>query len=100
MFVFNTTFVIAPAKFNQWEKWLKGTYKPLIKTVVPKCEVGIYEVMTAEEQKERTVSVQWKVSTPDDLEIINKQSPVVLGQMSSEFGQDVLYFSTILKSLQ
>ena len=99
MFVFNTTFVISNAKFDVWEKWLNGTYKPLMQNAVPASEVAVYEVMTAEKSDERTVSVQWKVATPTDLEAINKQSPVVLEQMSSEFGQDALYFSTILKSL-
>ena len=100
MFVFNTTFVINIAKFEKWEQWLKTVYKPLIKNLVPLCEVGVYEVMTSDENKEeRTISVQWKVSNPMDIGTINKQSPTVLGQMSSEFGSDVLYFSSILKSL-
>ncbi|GAF01881.1 DUF4286 family protein [Saccharicrinis fermentans] len=99
MFVFNTTFVIQASKFQQWEQWLNNTYKPLTKNMIPMCDIGTYEVMTSENKDERTVSVQCKVSTPSDLETIHKQSPMVLGQMSSEFGQDVLYFSTILKSL-
>ncbi len=82
-----------------WDKWVRDTYKPLIKNLIPMSEIGIYEVMAAEKKEERTVSVQCKVATPSDLEAINKQSLVVLGQMSSEFGQDALYFSTILKSL-
>ncbi len=100
MFIFNTTFVITRAKFENWENWMRNTYVPLIKNVVPACEVGTYEVMIAESGKEeRTVSVQWKVSTPEDLEEINRQSPLVLGQMHSDFGQEVLYFSSILKAL-
>ncbi len=99
MFIFNTTFVVTKSKFDDWEKWLKNTYKPLIKNLVPASEFGIYEVMSSEVKDERNISVQWKVVTPNDLEVINRQSPIVLGQMSSEFGQDALYFSTILKSL-
>ena len=99
MFIFNTTFLVNNTKYTQWEKWLNGTYKPLIKNVVPACEVAAYEVMSNENKNERTISVQWKVATPTDLETINRQSPVVLNQMSSEFGEDAMYFSTILKSL-
>ncbi len=99
MFIFNTTFVIAKAKFTIWEEWMKNTYVPLIKNVVPGCEVGTYEVMTTDNKEERTVSVQWKVSTPTELEVINRQSPLVLGQMHSDFGQEALYFSSILKAL-
>ncbi len=99
MFIFNTTFVITNVKFSVWEKWMRDTYVPLIKNVVPSSEVGTYEVMTTDSKEERTVSVQWKVTTPTDLEVINRQSPIVLGQMSSDFGQEVLYFSSILKAL-
>ncbi len=99
MFIFNTTFVISKSKYSEWEKWLKNTYIPIIKNIVTASEVGTYEVVTTENPGERTISVQWKVATPTDLEVINRQSPVVLGQMSSEFGQDALYFSTILKGI-
>ena len=99
MFIFNTTFVINKDKFLTWEKWLRESYIPIIKTVVSGCEVGTFEVMTTENPNERTISVQWKVVTPTDLEVINRQSPIVLGQMSSDFGQDVLYFSSILKEI-
>ncbi len=100
MFIFNTTFVVNSEKFSTWEKWLNDSYKPLIKNVLPACEVAVYEVMAIEEKAtERTISVQWKVATPNDLATINHQSPIVLNQMSSEFGPDALYFSSILKSL-
>jgi len=99
MFVFNTTFVIQVNRFELWEQWLHNTYKPFTKNKIPKCEIGVYEVMTSENTDEKTISVQCKVNTPSELKTIHKQSPVVLEQMSTEFGQDALYFSTILKSL-
>jgi hypothetical protein len=99
MFVFNTTFVVAQHKFINWHQWLKNSYMPMLKNLIPASEVNAYEVMTADSKDEKTVSIQWKVTTPTELEIINRQSPVILGQMSSEFGQDALYFSTILKDL-
>jgi len=99
MFIYNTTFVINKVKFTEWETWLRGTYIPLIKNVIVACEVGVYEVMTIENPDERTISVQSKVATPSDLEVINDQSPILLGQMSSNFGQDALFFSTILKEI-
>ncbi len=99
MFIFNTTFVITLSKFEKWEFWLKNSYMPVIKNILPACEVAAFEVMTTENQNEKTISVQCKVATPTDLEVVNKQSPVVLGQMNSEFGENVLYFSSILKSL-
>ncbi|MCW3805149.1 DUF4286 family protein [Plebeiibacterium marinum] len=99
MFIFNTTFVVSQSKFDKWLVWLKNTYTPLIKNIVPASEVGIFEVMSTENPEEKTISVQWKVATPTELEVINRQSPVVLGQMSSDFGNEILYFSSILKSL-
>ena len=55
--------------------------------------------MSVENKEEKTISVQCKVPTPNELDTMNKQSPTVLLQMSSEFGQDTLYFSSILKAL-
>ncbi len=100
MFVFNTTFVVGVAVYESWYKWVKTTYQPLILSMLPDCEVGVYEVMTAQNEGEKTISVQWKVKTPNELDVINKQSPVVLGQMSSDFGEKVLFFSSILKSVE
>jgi hypothetical protein len=99
MFIFNTTFVVSQQKFSNWHLWLKNSYLPMLKHLIPASEVNVYEVMAADIKEEKTVSVQWKVTTPSELEIINKQAPVILAQMSSEFGQDALYFSTILKDL-
>ncbi len=99
MFVFNTTFVVVDSVFGKWELWLKSTYMPLIKNIIPAGEVAVYEVMTNQSDSEKTISVQWKVATPTDLEIINKQSPVLLGQMSSNFGDKAMYFSSILKTI-
>lgn len=99
MFIFNTTFVVTTPKFENWQNWLTGAYIPLLKKLVASCEVAVYEVISSENKEEKTISVQWKVATPSELETINKQSPQVLGQMSSEFGQDALYFSSILKAL-
>ncbi len=99
MFLFNTTFVVVESVFLKWEKWLKNTYMPFIKSMVPSGEISVYEVMTTQTENEKTISVQWKVVTPVDLEIINKQSPIVLGQMSSDFGDKAMYFSSILKSI-
>ncbi|SMO84311.1 protein of unknown function [Saccharicrinis carchari] len=99
MFIYNTTFVVNISSFDTWQKWLYTTCKPLIKNLVPASEVAVYEVMSIENEEERTVSVQWKVASPDDLDAINKQSPLMLKQMSSDFGEKVLFFSTILRSL-
>ncbi len=99
MFVFNTTFVVVVNVFGKWESWLKATYIPLIKNIIPSGEVSVFEVMTTQTDSEKTISVQWKVATPAELDVINMQSPVVLEQMSSVFGEKALYFSSILKSI-
>ncbi len=99
MFIFNTTFVVTSPKFSAWEHWLKNTYTPLIKNIVPGIQIHAFEVMTAEKSDERTISVQSKIVTPSDLETVNHHSTKVLSQMRSEFGQDALFFSSILREL-
>ncbi len=99
MFIFNTTFLVGEGVLSKWQLWMKNTYMPLIMNLMPAAEVRTYEVLTADQSEGKTISVQWKVATPTDLDVINKQSPMVLGQMASEFGQDALYFSTVLKEI-
>ena len=99
MFIYNTTFVVNNTTFDAWQNWLDTACKPLIHNLVPASEVAVYEVMSLENEEERTISVQWKVVTPDDLDAINKQSPLMLKQMQSDFGEKVLFFSSILRSL-
>lgn len=99
MFIYNTTFVVNNSAFDAWQNWLDATCKPLMHNLVPASEVAVYEVMSMENEEERTISVQWKVAIPDDLDAINRQSPIMLKQMSSDFGEKVLFFSSILRSL-
>lgn len=99
MFIFNTTFVVTSPKFSSWEQWLKNTYTPLIKSIVPASKIQAFEVMTVEKTDERTISVQCKIVTPSDLETVNQHSSKVFSQMRSEFGQDALFFSSILREL-
>ncbi len=99
MFVFNTTFLVGERVMVQWHEWIKKTYMPLMLNLMPAAEVRTYEVVTADQSDGKTISVQWKVATPTDLEVINKQSPLVLGEMALKFGQEALYFSTVLKEI-
>ena len=97
MFLFNTTFVVSESKLAEWKTWLNNVYKPLLISVVPNAEISVYEVMVEDKKDGISISAQWKVGHPEELEGINKHGALVLEQMSSEFGSEVLYFSTILK---
>ena len=99
MFIYNTTFVVNNTAFDAWQNWLDSTCIPLIQNLVSASEVAVYEVMSVDDEEEKTISVQWKVAMPDDVDAIHKQSPIMLAQMGSEFGTKVLFFSSILRSL-
>jgi len=99
MFIFNTTFVVPNSEYVVWRDWLYNSYMSLMNNYVTSSLLGVYEVVNTDVGEEKTISVQWKVATPNELEVINKQSPIILAQMNSKFGQGVLFFSSILKAL-
>lgn len=100
MFIFNTTFVIDPSTIDGWEYWMKANYFPIIKEIVPGALVKTFEVMIAQQDGERNFSVQWTVSTPDELSVVNRQSNTLLKLLTQEYGAKCLSFSTILKEHQ
>ncbi|MBN2165730.1 MAG: DUF4286 family protein [Marinilabiliaceae bacterium] len=97
MFIFNTTFSVKSSRLDEWNKWINEEYLPEVGALMITNGVEIFEVMMADQDDSRTLSIQWRCMIPDHLETINNKASELHGRLSSVFGEDCLYFSTVLK---
>lgn len=100
MFIFNTTFAVKSIRVDEWRDWINQNYLPDIGAMMITNGVEVFEVMTVDDDDNRTFSVQWRCMAPDHLESISKASANLNREMQTFFGEDCLYFSTILKEYQ
>ncbi len=97
MFKYNTTFLVDKKLFEEWEKWVKEIYKPAIKSIVPNSASEIYEVLGYDNEEHRTISVQWKASTPDEIDKIHQSSVILFQEIQKKYGDKILTHSSIFK---
>ena len=97
MLIFNTTFLVSPDIFAQWQLWMSDTYCPSIGGLMLTNGFETFEVMTVQEDGSRTFSVQWRCMDAEHLEQINEMSNDICGLLPSRFGDKCLCFSSVLK---
>jgi hypothetical protein len=98
MFLYNTTFSVENKVLKLWQEWMRRSYIPSLCDLLPNVEYEMWEINPLQENSDSiNISCQWRCRTPEDLEVINKYSQALLSNLSSEFGDKCLYFSTILR---
>jgi hypothetical protein len=98
MFIFNTTFSVKETMVDEWNTWLRNTYMLSISELMVTTNMEVFEVMIAnEEDSNRTFSVQCRCESPEDLNILHQHSTQLLTLLSTRFGENCLYFSSILR---
>ena len=97
MFIYNTTFSVKKDTIEKWRNWMNKNYVPTFKDLLPHTSFEMFEVMTVTEEGSVNFSCQWRCQSPDDLEVFNKYSAILLSNLSAEYGENCLYFSSILK---
>ena len=98
MYIFNTTFTVEKNSLKEWEVWMQKNYLPTFKDLLPKVTYQLLEMMTNNQEESTNYSCQWQCSNPDELEILNKYSSILLNNLGEEMGERCLHFSSILKS--
>ena len=96
MYIFNTTFLVSPSVYDKWQIWLNDSYCQGIANLSLTEGVELFEVMNAHEDGNRTFSVQWRCLSPEHLESVNEVSDDLCGSLMTHFGEDCLFFSSIL----
>jgi hypothetical protein len=98
MYIFNTTFSVRNDSKQEWERWMQKTYLPTFKGILPDAGYKLFELMTSSTREDSTnYSCQWSCNTPDELEVINKYSRILLDNLGDTMGERCLFFSSILK---
>ena len=97
MYIFNTTFSVQNDSKQEWEEWMQKTYLPTFKDILPDVENKLFELMTGTQEDSTNYSCQWLCNDPDELEVINKYSRVLLNNLGETMGERCLFFSSILK---
>jgi len=76
---------------------MQKTYLPTFKGILPDVPFKLFELMTSSEGESVNYSCQWTCQTPDELEVMNKYSRVLLNNLGEVMGERCLHFSSILK---
>jgi len=97
MYIYNTTFSVQKDSMEEWEQWMQKTYLPTFKDILPDVEYKLFELMTNTQGDSTNYSCQWLCNTPDELEVVNKYSRVLLNNLSETMGERCPFFSSILK---
>ncbi len=98
MFIYNTTFSIEKTALSQWQIWMQKNYFASLENLAPNATYEVWDISVAQLQADSlNISCQWRCQTPEELELINKYSAILLSNLSAEMGEKSLYFSTILR---
>lgn len=97
MYIFNTTFSVEKNSKKEWEVWMRKTYLPTFKDLLPDVKHQLFELMTNIQEDSTNYSCQWQCNNPDELEILNKYSSILFSNLSKEMKEKCLHFSSILK---
>lgn len=97
MYIFNTTFSVNGSRINEWKEWINKIYLPGIGSMMITHGIEIFEVLGVNDDEHRTFSVQWRCHIHDHLDQITHQSTHLLSTLKTQFGEDCLYFSSVLQ---
>ena len=72
-------------------------YLPTFKDILPQARIELYKVLAIVQEGTTNFSCQIKCESPNELEVLNKYSSVLLDDLKNRFGENCLSFSTILQ---
>ncbi len=100
MYIYNTTFLVSHNKYADWYIWLREKLIPrMLQHDFTKPQVAKVHAEHAEEEG-TSISVQFHVSSKAQIEKWqDTHGQRLQKEMSIRFGQEVLFFSTVLEIL-
>jgi len=100
MFIFNTTFSVENNSISEWKDWMQRNFIPTFSDLLPNLEIKLFELMTVVHEDSTNFSCQMRCANPEELEIINKYSTILMDNLKGTFGDKCLHFSSILKEME
>lgn len=98
-FVFNTSFYVVDLYQKKWEQWLHFEMIPAVGKTIPGLAVEIFEMVSVHSGNSRVFSVQWRCSDVAQTENLDSCIAELLAGLTSQFGEKVTHFSSIMKKL-
>jgi hypothetical protein len=98
MLIFNTTFLVSDRFHGAWLKWSREFLIPFMLESGEFTQPQVAKVLGAEDQEGTSFSVQFHIVDMDALVSWNAEYATMFqAEVSERFGQEVLFFSTILE---
>jgi hypothetical protein len=99
-YIFNASFYTSPKYRDEWEVWLEEELFPFVKQLVPTTEGEVFEVFSDANQGMQVLSVQFRCSGREELELIRQKTNPVFESFRHKFGERITNFNSILSKIQ
>jgi hypothetical protein len=98
MLIFNTTFLVSDRYHGAWLKWSREFLIPFMLESGEFTQPQVAKVLTGDEQEGTSFSVQFHIVDMDALVSWNAEyASRFQAEVTEKFGQEVLFFSTVLE---
>lgn len=98
-YIFNASFYTTPDYRIQWQEWLTKELFPFVTERVPESETEVFEVLSEVNQDMLVFSVQFRCSTNDQLDLIQRETVPVFNDFRAKFGERVTNFNSVLNKI-
>lgn len=100
MLIFNTTYQVTTNHTENWIQWIKTEHIPFMLKSEVFIEPQITKIVGSEDETGTSFSVQFKINDMDTLVLWHNQYAIEFqDKVSSKFGTEVVFFSTVLELL-
>ncbi|WP_016777842.1 DUF4286 family protein [Anaerophaga thermohalophila] len=98
-YIFNASFYTTPKYRGEWEVWLEEELFPFVKQLLPTIEREVFEVFSDANQGMQVLSVQFRCSSGEELELIRQKTNPVFESFRHKFGERITNFNSILSKI-
>lgn len=97
-FIFNTSFYVGKTSVVLWKQWLKNEFLPCVEKVLLGISHEIFEIISVKDHDDnRIFSLQWRCYKLEEIELLDQTIAPLLQILSSTFGEEVTYYSSIME---
>jgi hypothetical protein len=101
MIIFNTTYLVSPAKITDWQIWVKQQHIPRMLSTGYFSLPQVSKVITEDTEEGTSFAVQFVTDSLDTMADWNEENGLSFQQeLSQLFGTEVLFFSTFLEIME
>lgn len=98
MLIFNTTYLVSDAVLTDWHVWMKEHHIPFMLQYQQFSKPQVAKVITSQQQEGTSFSVQFHISDMKALSVWNQDFGSEFQEnCAKKFGQEVIFFTTILE---